>query len=97
MGSFYSAQIADLVGIYIKYYKQNINQITLYRYDSLIYIPNSNGPKTSNLRNKIIKEFKSLGFKIQISNLKIANFLDMIFDLNKNSYKSFYKNNDIPL
>ena len=75
----------------------NLNQIGLYRIDGLIYIPNSNGPKTSNLQKKIIREFKNLGFKTEIfSNLKIANFLDITFDLNNNSNKRFNKNNDIP-
>ena len=46
-----------------------------------MYIPNSNGPKTSNLQKKIIRDFKNSGFKIEISsNLKIANFIDIIFD-----------------
>ena len=39
----------------------------------------------------------TLGFNVKISsNLKIANFLDITFDLNNNSYKTFNKNNDIP-
>ena len=63
----------------------------------MIYIPNSNSSKTFTLYKKIIREFKNLGFKIEISsNLKIANFLDIAFDLNNNTYKPFNKINAYP-
>ena len=93
LGSFDSAQIANLVGILNTISEiLNLNQIGLYKDDGLIYIPNSNGPKTSNLQKKIIWEVKNLGFKIETSsNLKIADFLDITFDLNNNSYKHFNK------
>ena len=72
----------------------NLNQIVLFRDDGLIYIPISNSPKTSNRPKKIIREFKNLGFKIEIlSNIKIANFVDLTFD---NSNKPSNENNDIP-
>ena len=60
-GSFDSSQIADLVGIHILHTLcgiLNLNQIWLYWDSGLIFIPNSNGYKTSKLRKKIIREFR---------------------------------------
>ena len=62
------------------------------------YIPNSNGPFCSNIQKKIIRAFKFLGFKIEISsNIKIVNFLDVTLDLSNNSYKPFIKTNQKPI
>ena len=58
-----TAQITDLVGIYIYIYILDTlsriidpKQIGLYGDDGLIFIPESNGPKTS----RIEKNFKDL-------------------------------------
>ena len=60
-------------------------QVGLYRDDGLLYIPNSNGPLSSSIQKRIIRAFKSLGFKIEISsNIKIVNFLDVTLDLLSN-------------
>lgn len=81
MGAFNSAQIADVVGIYILDTLSrivNLNQVGLYRDDGLIFVPSSNGPITSSLHKKVVRAFKYLGLKIEISsNLKIVNFLDI--------------------
>ena len=97
MGAYDSSQIADLIGIYILDTLSRIIElkyIGIYRDDGLIYIPDSNGPKTSNIEKKIIRAFRFLGFKIEIvSNLNIVNFLDISFNLPNNSYKPFCKDN----
>ena len=73
IGSFDSAQIADLVGIYIldtlgRFL--NLNNITMNSDDRLIPIPNSNGPLTSKIQK--VRAFK---LKTEISsNLKIVDF-----------------------
>ena len=57
-----------------------------------MYIPNSNGPNSSSIQKKIIRAFKLLGFKIEISsNNKIVNFLDVTLNLSDNTYKPFIK------
>ena len=95
-----SSQIADLVGLYILNVLNrfiNSEHIGLYRDDGLMYIPNSNGPNTSSIQKKIIRAFKLLGFKIEISsNNKIVNFLDVTLDLSNNIYKPFIKMNQSP-
>ena len=92
--------IADLVGLYIlDILTRTISpqQVGLYRYDGLLYIPNSNGPLSSSIQKRIIRAFKFWGFKIEISsNIKIANFLDVTLDLSNNSYKPFIKPNQNP-
>ena len=95
----YSSQIADLVGLYILHILNRIissEQIGLYQDDGLIYIPNRNGPNSSSIQ-KIIRAFKLLGFKIEISsNHKIVNFLDVTLDLSNNTYKPFIKTDQSP-
>ena len=100
MGSFDSAQIADLVGMYILDMLGrflNLNNISIYGDDGLISIPNSKRLLTSKIQKKIIRAFKYMGLKIEISsNLKIVNFLNITLNLNDNSYKPFSKTNTIP-
>ncbi len=100
MGGYDSSQIADLVGLYILNMLTRIIsplQVGLYWDDGLLYIPNSNGPLSSSIQKRIIRAFKFLGFKIEISsNIKIANFLDVTLDLSNNSYKPFIKPNQNP-
>ena len=77
MGAYDSAQVADLVEIYILYMLGRIvdlEQVELYRDDGIIFLPDSNGPKTSNIQKNIIRAFKLLGLRIQIdSDLKIVD------------------------
>ena len=100
MGAYDSAQVADLAGIYILDTLGrivNLEQEGLYRYDGIIYIPDSNGPKTSSIQKKIIRTFKLLGLRIQItSNLKIVDFLDVTLKLNNGTFKHFSKNDSAP-
>ena len=66
-------------------------------YNGIIYIPNSNGRNSSRIQRKIIKAFKFLGFKIEVSsNNKIVNFLDVPLNLSNNTYKLFLKIDQYP-
>ena len=100
MRGYDSLQIADLLGLYILPILNRIissEQLGLYRLMVLIYILNSNGPKSSSIQKKIIRAFKHLGFKIEISsNNKIVNFLDVTLDLSNNTYKPFIKTDQSP-
>ena len=90
MGGYDLAQIADLVGLYILNTLTRIIdpiQIRLYHDDG---IPNRDGPRCSSIQKKIIRAFKFLGFKIEISpNIKIANFQDVALNLADNSHRPF--------
>ena len=100
MGGYDSSQIADLVGLYISNMLTRIispQQSGLYHDEGLLYIPNSNGPLSSSIQKRIIRAFKFLGFRIEISsNIKIVNFLDVTLDLSNNSNKPFIKTNQNP-
>ena len=86
----------DLYPRYAGSYCQ-LQQVGLYRYDAIIYIPDSNGPKTSSIQKKIVRAFKLLGFRIQIAlNLKIVDFLDVTLNLNNGTLKHFSKNDSAP-
>ena len=74
----------------------NLEQVGLYR-DGIIFILDSNGPKTSNIKKKIIRAFKLLNLRIQIAtNLKIVDFLDVTLNLNNGTFKPFSKNDSAP-
>ena len=69
----------------------------LYHDDRIIYIPNSNGRNSSRIQKKIIRAFKFLGFKIELSsNIKIVNFLGVTLNLSNNTYKPFLKTDQYP-
>ena len=54
-----------------------------------------NGQQIDQLHKKIIKTFKEIGFKIDIeTNLKIADLLDVTFNLINGSYKPYKKPNN---
>ena len=69
LGSFDSAQIIVLVGIYILNTLGRIvdsNNIGLYRNNGLISISNSNLPLISKILKKIKRAFRYMGVKIRI-------------------------------
>ena len=56
---------------------------------------NENGQKTDRIRKEVIKIFKEISFKIEIkTNLKVVDFLDIIFNLSNGTYKPYRKHND---
>ena len=72
----------------------NLEQVGLYRDGGIIFIPASNGLKTSKIQKKNIRTFKLLGLWIEIaSNLKIVDFLNVTLNLNNGTFKPFSKNN----
>ena len=98
MGSLDSAEICDIVGLYILSQLQNLDlQIGLYRDDGLA--AGFQTPRQlENIKKKICKIFKDNQLSITIdANLKVVNFLDVTFDLNTGLYKPFMKTNDKPI
>ena len=100
MAGYDSAQIANLVGLYILDTLSRIVdpiQLGLYHNDGILYITNSDGSKCSSTQKKIIRTFKFFGFKMEISsNIKVANFLDVTLNLFDNSYRPFLKTDEYP-
>ena len=101
MGGRDSAQVSDIIGLYILDCIGRVVEpvhVGIYRDDGLMVIPDSNGPKTCNIQKKIQKVFKYIGFKVEIaSNIKSANYLDVTFNLADGTYRPFSKNTRDPI
>ena len=102
MGIFDSADVWELVGLYIlhilstKYGKKTFNSI--HRYDGLACFENVSGPKQIKLE-KILFIYLPKKFQLGIvceTNLKIVNFLDVTLDLTSGKYKPYNKPGNIP-
>lgn len=93
MGSFDGAEICELVGIFILNRLSSVvnkANVGLYRDDGLMILQNCTKRIADIKRKEVIKEFKNIGFDIEIdANLKVVNFLDITLDLNSDSYKPF--------
>ena len=100
MGSYDGAELCELIGIYALADLSNDlpkQDMGLYRDDGLMVCRNVPGSKADRIRKNITKRFGDLGLKITIqSNLKVANFLDLTFDLNNSKYYPYRKPNDNP-
>ena len=97
MGSFFGAELCDLIGLYILKHLQPLydkHEIGLYRDDGLAIINKCSNSMLDNLRKKTIATLKKLGFKITIeTGLVKCNFLDITLDMARNIYKPYRKEN----
>ena len=98
MGTYDSGELCEFIGIYLLSALCTIiskNVCGLYRDDGLTIQEYKNCQQIDQLRQKIIKIFNEIGFKIDIeTNLKIVNFLDMTFNLINISHKPYKKPNN---
>ena len=98
MGSFDGAEICELVGIFILYRLSLVvskDNVGLYLDDGLMVLRNCTKRMADIKRKEVIKEFKNIGFDIEIdANMKTVNFLDITLDLSSDSYKPYKKPND---
>ena len=95
MGSF---EVADLVGLFLLSRLSDLGlNIGLYRDDGLAVCDLK--PRQAELvRKKLCQIFHEYGLKItSVANVKNVNFLDIIFDLDKDIYKPYMKPNDKPV
>ena len=98
MGSFDGAETCEIVGLYLlKDLVQLGIDLGLYRDDGLGACRLS--PKeTEAIKKKICQIFKKHNLKITIeANLKVVTFLDVEFNLNKNTFSPYIKPNNKPL
>ena len=98
MGSYDSAELCELIGIYIQSLLESTlekDQMSLYRDDGLIILRNINSQQTDKIRKKTISIFKSIDFKIEITtNLREVDFLEVTFNLERTTYRLYKKPND---
>ena len=94
MGCYNGAELCELVGTYllnqlkVVVAKENMG---LYRDDSLGIFKNMSGPEVERKKKELVKISKNNGLSIT------ADFLDITFDLVKESYQPYKKPNDDPL
>ena len=95
MGSYHGDKLCEFIDMYLLSQLWAIiskNDCGLYTDDPLMIQEYINGPQIDQLRKKIIKIFKEIGFKIDIEiNFKIVDFLDVAFNLINGSYKPYKK------
>ena len=101
MGSNDEAEISELVGLLMLSKLVHLfqdNSVGLYRDDGLGVFRNLPGPETERLRQNVVKIFKDCGLSITSkTNLKIVDYLDATFELQKNSYKPYRKPDNLPV
>ena len=99
MGGFDSAEISELVGLFILNSLEEFlpkTHIGLYRDDGLA-VTNLPGPGVERLKKQIIQFFKSNKLQITTNaNIKIVNFLDVTLNLNSGCFKPFRKETNPP-
>ena len=94
MGCYNGAELCELVGTYllnqlkVVVAKENMG---LYRDDGLGTFKNMSGPEVERKKKELVKISKNNGLSIT------ADFLDITFDLVKESYQPYKKPNDDPL
>ena len=94
MGCYNGAELCELVGTYllnqlkVVVAKENMG---LYRDDGLGIFKNMSGPEVERKKKELVKISKNNGLSIT------ADFLDITFDLVKESYQPYKKPNDDPL
>ena len=96
MGSFDSAEVCDLVALYLLHLLKQANlgiESGAYR-DDLLAVSNLSPRDTENVKKKICQIFRDQGLKITIEcNKKICDFLDVTLNLNDGSYQPYVKPN----
>ena len=101
MGCYDGAEICELVGLYIQHKLSTIinkNDFGLYRDDGLGILHNTPKSEAERIRKKVINIFKECDLSITSKvNLKFVDFLDVRFNLEKETYEPFRKPNNTPV
>ena len=101
IGCFDGTEACEIVGTYILNQLRDTFQhhsVGIYRDDGLAVVKGLSGPEIERMKKRIIKIFKDCGLKITIKgDLKIVNFLDVTFNLHKNSYEPYRKPDNQPV
>ena len=100
MGCHDGAETSELIGLFILSQLHEIipkEEVGLYRDDGIGVLRNINGQRGEKIRKQIIEIFKRNKLKIEIKISKTADFLDVTFDLDQNSYRTYHKPNNDPL
>ena len=100
MGAYMGAEVCDLVGLFLLSQideKFPLLKLGLYRDDGLGVTYNLPGPTRERMKKDIIQVFKSNGLNITIDmGPKKAEFLDVVLDLEAETYSPYRKPNSQP-
>ena len=90
------SSVSCLVYIFSLYWKAPWKRIKwVYTETMDLILCNTNSQQTDKMRKKIISIFKSIDFKIELTtNLTEVDFLDVTFNLERNTYGPYKKPND---
>ena len=101
MGFYDGAEIYELKSTYLLYQMNNViskENIGLYRDHGLGIFRNMSGPEVERKKKDLIRIFKINGLSITVkTNLKIADFLDIHFEIVQDIYLTYKKQNYEPL
>ena len=101
MDCFDGAEVYELVCTYILNQLKDTFQhdsVGLYRDDGHAVVKGLSVPEIERMKKRTIKIFKDSGLKITIKgDLKIVNFLDVTFNLHKNTYEPYRKPDNQPV
>ena len=98
-GSYDGAECSELIGLFILAELTKIERLNvgIYRDDGLAFTPAS-PRQVEIMRKKITEIFTKHGLSITSeANLKTVDFLDVVFDLETETYRPFIKPNNTPL
>lgn len=98
MGISDEAEIYELVGIHLLFFLATIlgkRDYVLYKDDRLLILHDAIGQRKDKISKSIIKLLKNVSFGIDVeTNLKITNFLNVIFNVNNDTYRMYTQPND---
>ena len=97
MGSFDGAETSDIVGLFLLSKVEHLNvKLGCFR-DDWLGFSRLTARQTENVKKDIQKIFESHDLKIDIKvNKNVADFLDVTFDMKKESFKPYTKPNHTP-
>ena len=100
-GAYDSAEICDIVGLFLlsELKKQKLNaNLGIYRDDGL-GVSSATPRQVDKIKKKICEVYRQHGLSLTVENVNknVVQFLDVELNLEKNTYKPFIKENDVPL
>ena len=93
MGAYDSAEICELVGLFILFKLQELNKIKQfgpYRDDGLAIVKNMSGPESEKVKKKLQVLFKKFDLNLIIEcNKTTVNYVEITLNLSDGTYKPY--------
>ena len=98
-GGFDSAEVCDIVGLFLlsELRKQKLNADTGIFRDDGLGVSSATPRQIEKIKKKICEVYRKYGLSLTVdANKTVVQFLDVEFNLEKESFKPFIKPNDVP-